>query len=84
MGGDHSGALAGVDDQWGDHVQQSVSLRRERETGYAYHLPSTNFQNFKNNGYSKSGKGYVKLHLINQREDFSFALFWGSLKDCEA
>ncbi|KAM3254617.1 hypothetical protein ACQJBY_048227 [Aegilops geniculata] len=37
------------------------------------------FAKFKNDGYSKSGKGYLKLQLINQREDFSFALFSGGL-----
>ncbi|KAL5224861.1 hypothetical protein ABZP36_011500 [Zizania latifolia] len=36
--------------------------------------------NFGNDGYSKSGKGHLKLQLINQREDFSFALFSGGLK----
>jgi len=34
---------------------------------------------FKNDRYTKSGKGYLKLQLINQREDFSFALFSGGL-----
>uniref|UniRef100_M8CBW0 Purple acid phosphatase n=1 Tax=Aegilops tauschii TaxID=37682 RepID=M8CBW0_AEGTA len=37
------------------------------------------FAKFKNDGYGKSGKGYLKLQLINQREDFSFALFSGGL-----
>jgi acid phosphatase type 7 len=37
------------------------------------------FANFKNDGYNKTGKGYLKLQLINQREDFSFALFSGGL-----
>jgi hypothetical protein len=37
------------------------------------------FANFNNDGYNKSGKGYLKLQLINQREDFSFALFSGGL-----
>jgi hypothetical protein len=46
------------------------------------------FANFKNDGYNMTGKGYLKLQLINQREDFSFALFSGGLskvtlkKDC--
>uniref|UniRef100_A0A0E0FDF3 Multifunctional fusion protein n=1 Tax=Oryza meridionalis TaxID=40149 RepID=A0A0E0FDF3_9ORYZ len=39
------------------------------------------YANFNNNGYSKSGKGKLKLQLINQREDFSFALFSGGLKN---
>jgi hypothetical protein len=37
------------------------------------------FAKFKNEGYTKSGKGNLKLQLINQREDFSFALFSGGL-----
>jgi hypothetical protein len=37
------------------------------------------FANFKNDGYNKTGKGYLKLQLINQREYFSFALFSGGL-----
>jgi hypothetical protein len=37
------------------------------------------FANFKNDGYNNTGKGYLKLQLINQREDFSFALFSGGL-----
>uniref|UniRef100_A0A804MQX2 Purple acid phosphatase n=1 Tax=Zea mays TaxID=4577 RepID=A0A804MQX2_MAIZE len=37
------------------------------------------FANFENDGYNKTGKGYLKLQLINQREDFSFALFSGGL-----
>lgn len=37
------------------------------------------FANFKNDNYNKSGKGSLKLQLINQREDFSFALFSGGL-----
>ncbi|EES16213.1 hypothetical protein BDA96_08G155000 [Sorghum bicolor] len=37
------------------------------------------FANFTNDGYNKTGKGYLKLQLINQREDFSFALFSGGL-----
>jgi hypothetical protein len=37
------------------------------------------FANFKNDDYNKTGKGYLKLQLINQREDFSFALFSGGL-----
>ncbi|EMS57889.1 putative inactive purple acid phosphatase 27 [Triticum urartu] len=38
------------------------------------------FAKFKNDGYNRSGKGNLKLQLINQREDFSFALFSGALK----
>ncbi|KAF3333942.1 nucleotide pyrophosphatase/phosphodiesterase isoform X1 [Carex littledalei] len=36
------------------------------------------FANFKNKNYSKTGKGLLKLQLINQRADFSFALFSGN------
>ena len=31
--------------------------------------------------YKDSGKGYLKLQLINQRSDFSFALFFGGLSN---
>jgi hypothetical protein len=31
--------------------------------------------------YGESGKGVLKLLLINQRQDFSFALFTGGLSD---
>ncbi|XP_039116955.1 probable inactive purple acid phosphatase 1 [Dioscorea cayenensis subsp. rotundata] len=37
------------------------------------------YANYKDNGYNKTGKGSLKLQLINQREDFSFALFSGGL-----
>ncbi|GJN35274.1 hypothetical protein PR202_gb24026 [Eleusine coracana subsp. coracana] len=37
------------------------------------------FANFKNEEYNETGKGHLKLQLINQREDFSFALFSGGL-----
>ncbi|KAL6623537.1 hypothetical protein ACP70R_033416 [Stipagrostis hirtigluma subsp. patula] len=37
------------------------------------------FANFKNDGYNKSGKGSLRLQLINQRADFAFALFSGGL-----
>ncbi|CAD6223774.1 unnamed protein product [Miscanthus lutarioriparius] len=40
---------------------------------------STSLQTSKNDGYNKTGRGYLKLQLINQREDFSFALFSGGL-----
>ena len=40
---------------------------------------SVQFANFKNDDYNKTGKGSLKLQLINQREDFSFALFSGGL-----
>jgi hypothetical protein len=31
--------------------------------------------------YGESGKGVLKFLLINQRQDFSFALFTGGLSD---
>ncbi|KAL1327632.1 hypothetical protein HN51_037640 [Arachis hypogaea] len=37
------------------------------------------YANFSSPNYKKSGKGYLKLQLINQRSDFSFALFTGGL-----
>ncbi|OVA02151.1 Phosphoesterase domain [Macleaya cordata] len=37
------------------------------------------FANFSNPNYSQTGKGRLKLQLINQRADFSFALFSGGL-----
>ncbi|KAF5191689.1 U11/U12 small nuclear ribonucleoprotein, partial [Thalictrum thalictroides] len=37
------------------------------------------FTNFSSPKYKDTGKGYLKLQLINQREDFSFALFSGGL-----
>ncbi|KAJ4781252.1 Purple acid phosphatase [Rhynchospora pubera] len=37
------------------------------------------FAKFKNKAYTKTGKGLLKLQLINQRADFSFALFTGNL-----
>jgi hypothetical protein len=46
---------------------------------HVFFLSQYQFAKFKNDGYSKSGKGYLKLQLINQREDFSFALFSGGL-----
>ncbi|EEE53480.1 hypothetical protein OsJ_36627 [Oryza sativa Japonica Group] len=37
------------------------------------------YANFNNADYNRSGKGLLRLQLINQREDFSFALFSGGL-----
>ncbi|KAK9116055.1 hypothetical protein Sjap_015002 [Stephania japonica] len=37
------------------------------------------FANYSNPKYEDTGKGMLKLQLINQREDFSFALFSGGL-----
>ncbi|KAG8049064.1 hypothetical protein GUJ93_ZPchr0009g1119 [Zizania palustris] len=35
------------------------------------------YANFKNEAYNRSGNGSLRLQLINQRSDFSFALFSG-------
>ncbi|CAD6269710.1 unnamed protein product [Miscanthus lutarioriparius] len=35
------------------------------------------YANFTNDAYNKSGKGSLRLQLINQRADFAFALFSG-------
>ncbi|KAF9591522.1 hypothetical protein IFM89_004576 [Coptis chinensis] len=37
------------------------------------------FANYSNPGYGNTGEGSLRLQLINQREDFSFALFSGGL-----
>ncbi|KAH9602631.1 hypothetical protein KSS87_005116 [Heliosperma pusillum] len=37
------------------------------------------YANYSSPEYTKTGKGTLKLQLINQRSDFSFALFAGSL-----
>jgi hypothetical protein len=60
---------------------QSVRRRSFLNLGFSmfFFLSQYQFAKFKNDGYSKSGKGYLKLQLINQREDFSFALFSGGL-----
>ncbi|KAL2543764.1 putative inactive purple acid phosphatase 27 [Forsythia ovata] len=39
------------------------------------------FANFSNSNYRKTGKASVKFQLINQRADFSFALFAGGLSN---
>lgn len=39
------------------------------------------FANFSDSNYSKTGKASLKLQLINQRADFSFALFRGGLSN---
>ncbi|XP_059442927.1 probable inactive purple acid phosphatase 27 isoform X1 [Corylus avellana] len=39
------------------------------------------FANESNSGYSKTGKTSLKFQLINQRADFSFALFSGGLSN---
>ncbi|KAL6556950.1 putative inactive purple acid phosphatase 24 [Orobanche hederae] len=39
------------------------------------------FANFSNSDYSKTGKASTRLQLINQRSDFSFALFGGGLSN---
>jgi acid phosphatase type 7 len=37
------------------------------------------FANYLNADYNITGKGTLRLQLINQREEFSFALFSGGL-----
>lgn len=37
------------------------------------------YANFSSDNYKNTGKGSLKLQLINQRSDFSFALFTGGL-----
>jgi hypothetical protein len=37
------------------------------------------YANFTNEAYNKSGKGSLRMQLINQRADFAFALFSGGL-----
>ncbi|KAK7265560.1 hypothetical protein RJT34_33180 [Clitoria ternatea] len=37
------------------------------------------FVNYSNSHYTKTGKAYLKFQLVNQRADFSFALFSGGL-----
>ncbi|KAI3469193.1 hypothetical protein Pfo_025856 [Paulownia fortunei] len=39
------------------------------------------FANSSNSGYAKTGKASLKFQLINQRADFSFALFGGGLSN---
>ncbi|KAL9996409.1 putative phosphodiesterase I [Helianthus debilis subsp. tardiflorus] len=39
------------------------------------------FANYSNPGYAKTGKSTLKLQIINQRADFSFALFSGGLSN---
>ncbi|KAM3706961.1 hypothetical protein ACJW31_03G189900 [Castanea mollissima] len=39
------------------------------------------FANYSSPKYKDTGKGYLKLQLINQRSDFSFALFSGGLSN---
>ncbi|KAI9071511.1 hypothetical protein K1719_046519 [Acacia pycnantha] len=39
------------------------------------------YANFSNKEYEYTGKGLLKLQLINQRSDFSFALFTGGLSN---
>ncbi|XP_047310384.1 probable inactive purple acid phosphatase 27 [Impatiens glandulifera] len=39
------------------------------------------YANFSNPGYTKTGKNTLKFLLINQRADFSFALFTGGLSN---
>ncbi|GLT72618.1 hypothetical protein SLA2020_445360, partial [Shorea laevis] len=39
------------------------------------------YANYSSPEYKKTGKGYLKLQLINQRSDFSFGLFSGGLSN---
>ncbi|KAJ0963491.1 hypothetical protein J5N97_028613 [Dioscorea zingiberensis] len=54
---------------------------------YSYPDPSNDdwigfqYADYKNNAYNKTGKGSLKLQLINQRDDFSFALFSGGFSN---
>lgn len=44
-------------------------------------LSQYNFANFSNPDYAKTGNTSLKFQLINQRADFSFALFTGGLSN---
>ncbi|KAJ8514021.1 hypothetical protein OPV22_004455 [Ensete ventricosum] len=39
------------------------------------------YANYKNDDYNKTGRGSLKLQLINQRADFSFVLFSGGISN---
>lgn len=39
------------------------------------------YATYSNPQYNVTGKGFLKLQLINQRSDFSFALFSGGLSN---
>ncbi|KAJ8774627.1 hypothetical protein K2173_017073 [Erythroxylum novogranatense] len=39
------------------------------------------YANYSSSSYKDTGKGSLRLHLINQRSDFSFALFSGGLSN---
>lgn len=44
-------------------------------------LSQYKFANDSDAGYTKTGKASLKFQLINQRADFSFALFSGGLSN---
>lgn len=44
-------------------------------------FPQFQFANRTNSDYGNTGEGSLRLQLINQREDFSFALFSGGLSN---
>lgn len=46
-----------------------------------WHILQYQYANYTNPKYTNNGKGLLKLQLINQRSDFSFALFTGGLSD---
>jgi len=46
-----------------------------------YPIVQYQYANYSSPLYKETGKGFLKLLLINQRSDFSFALFSGGLSN---
>ncbi|PRQ16989.1 putative phosphodiesterase I [Rosa chinensis] len=73
----------GEDSQW---VTVEVGTPKPSEVDWLAVFSPANFKYYRfandsNSDYSKTGKTSLKFQLINQREDFSFALFSGGLSN---
>ncbi|AES64256.1 transmembrane protein, putative [Medicago truncatula] len=71
-----------------DHYFPQELLAYPKRVKYMYYIMgilgmAAGFQNasYLNPQYKTTGKGFLKLQLINQRSDFSFALFSGGLSN---
>ncbi|CAA7405206.1 unnamed protein product [Spirodela intermedia] len=69
----------------GNFNSSDCSAQQENSWEEAPHICSApikyQFANYSNPNYLKTGKSYLKLQLINQRENFAFALFSGGLSN---
>ena len=65
-----------------EHLKHVLNARQKKnvlnEVSFFWQFQ---YANYSNTDYVKTGKGSLRFQLINQRSDFSFALFSGGLSN---